>query len=316
MRRIMYKMLIVVSALFLVSCSGESDGTEAGLYQIYYMDTEGTGLIKQDYGIRSQAQDTVGILSELLEQLHTGVREGVGQNPIAPELEVLDFQIKEAKLSVYFSASYNNKSGLEEILSRAAIVKTLCQVSGVDYVEFYVEDQPLMLSGKAVGLMNSDSFIDSLNERNIEQRKQVTMYFPDSTGQRLVEVYTEITYDAARPLARLLMEKLIAGPESIHTDISGLLPAVPANTVVNSITIRDNICYVDVSREFLELLPEVKSDIVIYSIVNTLCGLSNVSRVQFSVEGEQQEKYGETTGFNAPFERNLDLVMAESGTAG
>ena len=302
MRRIMYKMLIVVSALFLVSCSGESDGTEAGLYQIYYMDTEGTGLIKQDYGIRSQAQDTVGILSELLEQLHTGVREGVGQNPIAPELEVLDFQI--------------NKSGLEEILSRAAIVKTLCQVSGVDYVEFYVEDQPLMLSGKAVGLMNSDSFIDSLNERNIEQRKQVTMYFPDSTGQRLVEVYTEITYDAARPLARLLMEKLIAGPESIHTDISGLLPAVPANTVVNSITIRDNICYVDVSREFLELLPEVKSDIVIYSIVNTLCGLSNVSRVQFSVEGEQQEKYGETTGFNAPFERNLDLVMAESGTAG
>ncbi|MCH5266484.1 MAG: GerMN domain-containing protein [Lachnospiraceae bacterium] len=317
MKRLLYGILLVLWTVFLGSCSGETTESEAGRYSIYYLEPDGTGFIKEEYEIKSQPRDTVGILTELLEQLHTGVREGAGIPPIESAIEVTDFQIQETQLSVYFSAAYQNINGLDEILSRAAIVKTLCQVSGIDYVEFYVEDQPLMLSGKAVGLMNSDSFIDNLNEREREQSKQVTLYFSDESGQQLVEVYTELTYDAAQPLARLLVEKLIAGPERIENlNVSALLPTVPPNTVVNSITIRDNICYVDVSREFMELLTNVKSDIVVYSIVNTLCELSNVNRVQFSIEGEQQEKYGETTGFNAPFERNLDLVVAGTGAEG
>ena len=317
MKRLLYGILLVLWTVFLGSCSGETTESEAGRYSIYYLEPDGTGFIKEEYEIKSQPRDTVGILTELLEQLHAGVREGAGIPPIESAIEVTDFQIQETQLSVYFSAAYQNINGLDEILSRAAIVKTLCQVSGIDYVEFYVEDQPLMLSGKAVGLMNSDSFIDNLNEREREQSKQVTLYFSDESGQQLVEVYTELTYDAAQPLARLLVEKLIAGPERIENlNVSALLPTVPPNTVVNSITIRDNICYVDVSREFMELLTNVKSDIVVYSIVNTLCELSNVNRVQFSIEGEQQEKYGETTGFNAPFERNLDLVVAGTGAEG
>ena len=68
----------------------------------------------------------------------------------------------------------------------------------------------------------------------------------------------------------------------------------------------------DLSREFNELLKNVKSDVVVYSIVNTLCELSDVNKVQFTIDGEQKNTYGDTKKFNIPFERNLDLVSGGS----
>ena len=50
-----------------------------------------------------------------------------------------------------------------------------------------------------------------------------------------------------------------------------------------------------------------------YSIVNTLCELPNVNRVQITVEGESQEKYGEMDGFHLVLERNSTV---EDGTVG
>jgi len=184
-------------------------------------------------------------------------------------------------------------------------------------IEFYVEDQPLMLEGNAIGLMSKDTFIDDLTPNNTEKSKQVTLYFSDSSGRYLKEVSTEVTYNATEPLAKLLVEKLIVGPDGAEElkDME-LLPTVPAKTKVNSITIRDNICYVDVSKDFLELLTNVKSDVIIYSIVNTLCELSNVNRVQFTIDGEQHDKYGETENFNTPYERNLDIIAGATEELG
>jgi germination protein M len=105
------------------------------------------------------------------------------------------------------------------------------------------------------------------------------------------------------------VQKLIEGPDAVEeADPSAVTAAIPADTVLNSTTIRDNICYVDLSEEFTEMIPGVSSDVVIYSIVNTLCELSNVNKVQFLIDGEPQDKYGETLEFYLPFERNLDLV--------
>lgn len=317
MRRTAFCILLLCLLAVLTAC-GNSEGDEKiSQYLVYYLDADGTGLVSEIYETDTEEQDTVKLIDELLRQLQTDGSEGIYQYPIEPEVEVSDFQIKETQFSVYFTAAYNNKRGLKEILSRAAVVKTLCQVSGVDFVEFYVEDQPLMLTGNAVGLMNSDTFIDELNPANAEQSKQVTLYFADASGQMLEEVSTKVTYSAAEPLAKLLMEKLIAGPDSMDDlNVSDLLPTIPPDTVLNSVTIRDNICYVDVSKDFLELSVNVRSDVVVYSIVNTLCELPNVSRVQLTVEGEQSEKYGETKNFNTPYERNLNLIAGGAESQG
>lgn len=304
----------------LLSACGAEDARETGsTYQLYYLDADKAGLVTEEYHSKIAESYTVDVISDLLQQLKGSGEEGLYTSPVPQKVEVSDFQIKENQLYLYFTASYGNLSGIDEILSRAAIVKTLCQIKDIEYVEFYVEDQPLMLAGKAVGLMSSDNFADDLNEKVTERQRRITLYFAGRDGRRLREIATRMTYRSAEPLAKLLIEKLIQGPQelgSVGADEKAELTAtIPTGTTLNSVTIRDNVCYVDFSREFLELLPGVKSDVIIYSVVNTLCELSDVSKVQFSIEGELREKYGETAAFNTPYERNLEYVEnLEKGT--
>jgi germination protein M len=60
----------------------------------------------------------------------------------------------------------------------------------------------------------------------------------------------------------------------------------------------------------------VKSDVIVYSVVNTLCELPNVTKVQITIDGEQQQVYGDTEDFNTPFERNLNMIQGGAGLQG
>lgn len=302
--------LLVFVCLNLSSCSSQ-EGEETGKdYTVYYLDADGTGLVGQTVPLQDDSGDVVNTLTMLLQKLQEDSEDGKCRRAISPDIHVNNFQMKENRLAVYFTAVYNNKVGLDEVLSRAAIVKTLCQAEGVEYVEFFVEDQPLMVNGTAVGLMSADNFIMDFNDDRAEKSKQVTLYFADENGEKLRSMSAKVTYNAAEPLARMLVQKLIDGPGSIpDVDTSHIISTIPADTVLNSATIRNNICYLDLSREFLSMKADVSSDVVVYSIVNTLCELPNVSKVQFLIDGEPQDKYGETLDFYLPFDRNLELIL-------
>lgn len=301
-------ILCTVILVFGMTGCGEKTDKQLMSYQVFYINSDGSGLTGKTYQLKDAKQDLVSVIKELIIRLQTPQEESL-KSPIDEGIQVVDYQIKENQLSVYFSAGYNNKSGLDEILSRAAIVKTLCQIQEIEYVEFYVEDQPLMLSGNAVGLMSQESFVDELNPQDQKQSKETVLYFANKQGNRLKKITTDITYNAVEPIARLLVEQLIAGVSSIQNiDETKLQSAVPSKTTLNNLTIRDNICYLDLSRDFEQQDPNVSSEVIVYSIVDTLCELPEVTKVQFSVDGEQKEKYGDLEGFNKPMERNLDLL--------
>lgn len=301
-------ILCTVILVFGMTGCGEKTDKQLMSYQVFYINSDGSGLTGKTYQLKDAKQDLVSVIKELIIRLQTPQEESL-KSPIDEGIQVVDYQIKENQLSVFFSAGYNNKSGLDEILSRAAIVKTLCQIQEIEYVEFYVEDQPLMLSGNAVGLMSQESFVDELNPQDQKQSKETVLYFANKQGNRLKKITTDITYNAAEPIARLLVEQLITGVSSIQNiDETKLQSAVPSKTTLNNLTIRDNICYLDLSRDFEQQDPNVSSEVIVYSIVDTLCELPEVTKVQFSVDGEQKEKYGDLEGFNKPLERNLDLL--------
>lgn len=295
------RVLILTVFCIAVLCGCESDEHEqsGGEFVLYQVSEDGMGLKKLEYNTVSNSDDTVAVIGELLGNFKL--------------VDVRDFQIKEKQLSIYFSAAYDNLQGIDEVLLRAAIVKTLCQVDGVEYVEFFVEENSLTIDGEPVGVMSQLSFLDSIGGNGDTQDKYVTLYFSDISGTEMREVTSKLTYDMTVPLARLLVEQLLAGPEEIEdVNTSDVCQTIPKGTVLNSLTIRDNVCYVDFSKKFLDMQAEVKSEIVVYSIVNTLCELATVNKVQFTVEGEQQEAYGDLKGFDTPFERNLDLVSGGS----
>lgn len=299
MRAMKNFVFAILAACLLCGCSESNYALEEGELQLFQMADDGLSLKQSKYRVGSDLEDTVAVVRELLDNYKT--------------VDVREFQLKEKQLSLYFSSAYENLTGIDEVLMRAAIVKTLCQVDGVEYVEFFVEEEPLTVDGELVGVMNKLSFLDSIGGDGYTQDKYVTLYFSDTSGTKIREITTRLTHDMTAPLARLLVEQLLEGPEELQdVNTSDLRKTIPDGTVLNSLTIRDNVCYVDFSKEFYDIQAEVKSEIVIYSVVNTLCELSDVNKVQFTVDGKLQEVYGDTKGFDVPFERNLDLVSGGS----
>ncbi len=303
-------VMALLSALVLSGC-GSTDENDPYTYRVYYLDGNSEKLVSEEYHIQSEAKDVVSIATELIHALEKNGEQDRLTNPIEPDIEFDELQFNEKQMSVFFTGAYNNKTGLVEVLSRAAIVKTLCQIKDVDKIDFYVEDQPLMVGGENVGQMDETSFVNDLGNQGEPQSRNVKLYFADSTGQKLVPVDTTVTYPAAEKMASLLVDSLIAGPQNLHdVNAKDLIRTVPQESVLNSVTIRDNICYLDFSLEFAELLPNVTSDVTIYSIVDTLCELPNISRVQFTINSGVRERYGETIGFNKALERNLDIIKS------
>ena len=313
MRRAGKTLVIALLMAMVLSGCGGANSDEEKVYLVYYLDAGGEKLVPEEYEVQTEAKDVVSVATELIHALEKNGEKDRLMNPIEPDIEFDELQINEKQMSVFFTGAYNNKTGLYEVLSRAAIVKTLCQLDGIDKVDFYVEDQPLMVHGENVGQMDDTTFVSDLGNRGAPQIREVRLYFADSTGQKLVPVDTTVTYPAAEKMASLLVDSLIAGPEAL-TDVSlnskDLNRTVPQGSVLNNVTIRDNICYLDFSREFAELLPNVTSDVTVYSIVDTLCELPDITRVQFTINSGVRERYGETNGFNKALERNLDIVSS------
>ena len=310
MKRIFLSFLILVLTCLCVSCDG-LDQEENYSYTISYLNADMSGLVDREYESPHSSDETKVMAGELLKQLQSSGDDAKAKSPISENVDILDFQIQNRQLAIFFSAAYYERSGVEEILSRAAIVETLCHLEAIDYVEFYVEDQPLMISGNAVGLMSRDRFVLNLDSEGKEQSRQITLYFSNKKGDRLRAVSTTVTYNSVTPLAELLVNQLIQGEETIQgmkNNSSEVRPAISEDTILNNLTIRDQVCYVDLGSGFNNLLSGISSEVTVYSIVNTLCELANVNRVQFTVDGEPQDKYGEMDSFSSVLERKLDLV--------
>lgn len=87
-----------------------------------------------------------------------------------------------------------------------------------------------------------------------------------------------------------LINMLIAGPES-----EKLESAIPEGTKVNSCTLKGNTVYVDLSKEFIDNAPSgiTEESIVVYSIVNTLTELNEVTGVKFLINGEENKGFND-----------------------
>jgi len=65
---------------------------------------------------------------------------------------------------------------------------------------------------------------------------------------------------------------------------------------------------VDLDEKFVTEPYQVNSDVVIYSIVNSLAELVEVNKVQISVNGKNSVKFMDTMTLSNPYERNLEII--------
>lgn len=277
---------------------------------IYCLDSNETKIEGEKYTIKSKNTDKM--IHELLHKMRKEPETVSLKNALSDSITLDDYTLTNSgELSLYWTASYTNYTGPSEVLRRAAIVKTLCQVPDVKNVQFYVAGQPLTDSNmNTIGFMTADTFVDNTGDMEYTQNTTLNMYFASVSGTSLVEVPVKITYDASIPLEQLALKQLIKGPSSVGGISNTRMQAtIPSGTKVNKISVKDNTCYLDLSSDFLDKRDNISDEVTIYSVVNTLVELSNINKVQFSIDGEQVLLYNDSINFGEPFERNLDLVL-------
>ncbi len=310
-RAFWFTCLLAAGFILCTGCQKNSDEDYKGYY-IFGLDANETKVAYEKY--TPVSKNTEELVEEFLNKMSDKPEDVYMKKAVPDDVTIDNYVIsEEGSLSIYFNSSYGNYTGVPEILRRAAIVKTLCQIPGVEDVQFYVAGQPLTTSNmEAVGIMTASQFIDNTGgETSYKQNATLNMYFSDYKGTALVEVPVEITYDATIPLEQLAIEQLMKGPYSIEgINKKSVLPTIPAGTRLNNVTIKENTCYVDFSSDFLNKRKSVTSDVAIYSVVNTLVELPAINKVQFSIDGGQVLEYSDSVGFGEPFERNLDLVVS------
>ena len=105
-------------------------------------------------------------------------------------------------------------------------------------------------------------------------------------------------------MERLVIEQLLKGPASDES-----YPTINPSTKLLSITVKDGVCYLNFSKDILTPVNNVTSDVTIYSIVNSLVEVSNINKVEISIEGSKELKFRDKYELTTLFERNLDLVQ-------
>jgi len=307
------RLLFLFGLFFLAGAMGTGCGKgQEKVYRGYYvycLDANEKKVAAEEYSHHSK--ETNQLIREFLAQMEQEPKNISFKKAIPDNVELDDYTLgQDGDLCLYWTASYGNYTGVSEILRRAAIVKTLCQVPQVNSIQFYVAGQPLTDSNmNAIGFMTADTFIDNTGEVAYTQTATLNLYFSNYQGTGLVEVPVKITYDATIPLEQLAIEQLIEGPDTIKgANQKRMLKTIPEGTEINKISVKDNTCYLDLSSEFLKKRSNLSDKVAIYSVVNSLVELPNINKVQFSIDGEQVLLFGDHVNFGEPFECNLDIV--------
>ncbi|MBQ9941693.1 MAG: GerMN domain-containing protein [Christensenellaceae bacterium] len=120
--------------------------------------------------------------------------------------------------------------------------------------------------------------------------RAISLYFPQVDLSTLGRV-ERIVPARRSSLVEVYLEELIRGP--VEGDPQRIWPAFPEEITlddVKSISVSGGTATLDFSDNFLRQLKkmsEKKQTLLIYSIVNSLCEMEDVRRVQFLVEGER-----------------------------
>lgn len=311
LRVFLYISMVLLLGSSLIACtSDKKEQSKESEYKVYYLNNEETRVVSELY--EPEGENTTDLIDEFLIQIDQNPKNISYKKAKPDDVTIKDYKLTEdGQLTLNFDINYKSLLGISEILCRAAIVRTLGQIEEIEYIEFNVNGQPLMNTNeKPIGFMKIDDFIENAGgETDYTQEITMTLFFANGKGNALVETRVNKIYDGTISMEQLIIEQLINGPSVIKGTKEGTLyPTIPEAATLIKVSTKDGVCYVDLSKEFLDKIPEITDEVAIYSIVNSLAEIPSVNKVKFLINGEEQKKYRETMSFDVFFERNLDIV--------
>lgn len=294
--------------LFLLSaCAKRTDVQEDSFY-IYCLNSDRTGLIKVTYEVTETEPEKAA--GQMLEELEMPAEDIDYTAPIPEGVKVNKYEMEGEILYIDFNEEYAKIQPLEENLVRASIVKSLVKIDGISGLWFTVAGKDMTDStGKVMGYLNEDDFVQNTGSSlNSYETAELTLYFANKTGDKLVSQTIDAKYSSNTSKEKLIVEKLMQGPKK-----NTAYPTVNPDVTLLSVTIKDGICYVNLDDEFLNGGIDVKPEVTIYSIVNSLVEGTAANKVQITVNGEKNVSYMETIDLTQLFEEDRSWAKEAEG---
>lgn len=297
--------LMLLSVVSVTGCSKEEpQGTPV---DISYLNKSETKLVKEKHYLTST--DTKDMIVEVLTLLCSVPDNKELKATLTSGINIITYSYDGEQVIVSLGEKYKELSRTTEVLTRAALVRSLTNIPEVNYVMLTVNGESLTdTSGNAIGAMTADMFVNSAGTQveAVESTVTLRLYFANEDGDGLIAVNRELAHNADIsnvPMEKLVVEQLISGPANDET-----YPTISPDTKLVNITVRDNICYLTFDSAMLTAVNNVTTDVTIYSLVNSLVELSNINKVQISIDGNKDGKFRDKYEASTVFERNLSLV--------
>lgn len=299
-RKIMKKIFILMLSLTLLfafsGCSMQSEK-----YTVYFSSDDGKSMVEEAVSIEenlSLEKTVYAVMEKLLE----GPYRAEHKKAVPPDTALLGVRLEGKNVTVNLSQDFEKTIGpAERLMAIYSVVNTLCAIDGINKVQILVNGRKLnyTASDEEIGALSMYNVI-SVDEIGRNQTVVLELYFANEDKTGLISEKRMLDIKDNETAEKTAIGELMKGPTTKG------LTLLSDDIKVLSIETKDQFCYVNLSKEFLAL-PAENSELCLYSIVNTLARLPEVSQVQFLVEGERAEKIGDISLTDA-FSYNADIV--------
>lgn len=285
MKRALSLLLCLCLTVSLFGCREEQLVSPGNFYyrraETAYTDTNGV--------IAPEVRELSGIQNNLdsLLTLYCGgpITEGL-DNPLPQDAAVLRWELKDQELHLCFTSALSQLSGIDLTVAAGCLARTFLPLSGAGTLVLTAENS--LLNGEA-SLRFSESELSLRDSTSDRLLKEFTVYYACPDMRYLIGHQVHVQPISKEELPVQLLELLLTPPKG-----SGLRIPLPSGTRILSAKVTDGLCTVDLSNEFdaRRAFTIGGRCLSLLSIVNTLTGLADIERVEFTVEGELLIRYG------------------------
>lgn len=255
----------------------------------------------QKQGYRVQSTKVEEQIDEILKELKEP-KNSEYQSIFSKGVDVKRWELEEGKLTLFFSKVYEKQSVQEEVYLRSSLVLILTQLSGIEGIQFVVEEKGLKDEfGEEIGYMKAEDFLESSGLLlQTYHSSELVLYLPKESGDKLIVKRKKVHYNSGASFEKIILEEYMKEVLSNTTE--------EREIKILGVSVKDGICYINLDESFLKQEFQIQPRVIIYGIVNSIVEGGSVEKVQFAVGGDSNLKYREQIEFKNPLSPDWSLV--------
>lgn len=280
-------IVIIIATFLIINIETQDDETKTMNINLYFFNDNYTSIVAENRNIKYDNERDLP--EEVLKELQKGPQDSKNK-PILPDgTRLLSVKEKNDNITADFSKEYMSEDASKSFLATYAIVKSLCQITTVHTVLVTVEGEEIVAQDGTVLTAMSDDDIDLVTDTKTQDSKTLTLYFADKETETLVKEERIIKITDTIPVEQYVVNELIKGPQTENAK-----SIIASDTELISAETTDNTCFVNFKSGFIEKNTgsAKNEELILYSIVDSLCEIPSVKSVQFLVDGKKVENFG------------------------